>query len=127
MKKQILDAVQQFYQENQSEWKNPNESTLLNLWNCISCEVYLQTSFERCRYPGGQEFPEYKFLLSSICMDFNDFPSQIDEVANEIFRVAEKRTLETIFISDRMDDGYVDYLEWQHDFSNQPPPMRFKK
>lgn len=79
----------------------------------LQCEIYYKHQHGRLRYLGGQEFPDYKFPLSFFCFQFSAFEENITELATEISRALDGRELGTIFISDRIEDGYVDSFELQ--------------
>lgn len=90
-----------------------NVDNIEDLWPVLQCEIYLKSTHKRCKYTGGHEFPDYKFLMNELCYSFEDMPGHIDLIVKEIERATENRELETIFISDRMPDGYVDLFEWE--------------
>ena len=115
-KTNILKALQEFYNDNVDTLAEDAEFSLNDIWEAVSCEIYLKTTQKRCTYQGGQEFPEFKFNLIQFCYSFENFPDCIEDISKEIFRVSEGRDIETIFISDRLFDGSVDLLEWQFDF-----------
>jgi hypothetical protein len=91
-------------------WSDPNEHYV---WDVLSCELYFKGREWRCRYPCGQEYGDYKIRLSYYADNFEEFKTKVQEVAEEIVRIADGRALETILISDRMDDGDTDYFEWE--------------
>ncbi len=112
----VSKAIWKFYLDHQHELAENGPLTSAGIWDFITCEVYLKTNTARSLYQGGQEFPEYKFRMGSICSSFEEFPTHFSEIVKEIERVSLNRALETIFISDRMEDGYCDYYEWQFNF-----------
>jgi hypothetical protein len=109
-KDQAVKLLQDFastdYEEQGQE--NPSE-----VWDVLTCELYFKGSSSRSKYPGGQECGDYKFSLSNFCNSPEELSGSIDAIAEEIVRVADRRELETILISDRMEDGYTDMFEWQ--------------
>ena len=91
-------------------WADPNENYV---WDVLTCELYFKGQAQRCCYPCGQEHGDYKFRLSFYADSFEDFNNKLEDVANEIVRTANGRELETILISDRMDDGDTDEFQWE--------------
>ena len=91
-------------------WSDPSEHYV---WEVLTCELYFRGRPWRCRYLQGQEFGDYKFNLVFIADSFADLKAHPEKLVDEIMRVAGDLELETIFISDRMFDGDVDYFSWQ--------------
>jgi len=92
--------------------QDPAESFV---WDVLTCELYFRGRPWRCRYLQGQEFGDYKFNLVFIADSFADLKAHPEKLVDEILRVAGDLELETIFISDRMFDGDIDYFSWQRD------------
>ncbi len=109
-KDQAVKLLQEFAATDHEEQGQENPS---EVWDVLTCELYFKESTSRSKYPGGQECGDYKINLSNFCNSFEQLPSSIDAIADEMVRVSEGRDLVTIFISDRMDDGYTDMFEWQ--------------
>jgi len=91
-------------------WSDPNEHYV---WDVLTCELYFKGRERRCRYLCGQEYGDYKFNLVFFADSFADIKAHPEKLVDEIMRVAGDLELETIFISDRMFDGDVDYFCWQ--------------
>lgn len=112
MKNKVIELLKEFYSCYLLEIDDEYEREVT--WDFLYCELYFVNinGHIRSRYREGQEFPDYKFLISHFSR-IEEFPEYIDEFARDIERAASGRELETIFICDRMPDGDVDSYEWE--------------
>ena len=69
-------------------WADPNEHYV---WDVLTCELYFKGRGGRCRYLCGQEYGDYKFRLPYFADSFEEFKSKIQDIADEIVRVADGR------------------------------------
>ena len=109
-KEKAQKLLQEFLNtDHQKYWHHPNE-----IWDQILVELYFK-DHEKEKYENGSERGNRQFYLSFYSDDYEDLKGKISAVAEEIEFLSTDRVLETLFISDRMEDGETDYFEWQWD------------
>jgi hypothetical protein len=111
MKDILIEYFKSFY----ADFTNEVDSQIQEfIWSVLECDIYFinQKGHIRTYYREGQEFPDYKFLISAFCKK-EEFLEYIEEFANDILRASMGRVLETVFISDRLPDGDVDTYSWE--------------
>ncbi len=88
-----------------------------SLWRYLLCEIYFKgvSKAERAHYDCGQERGDAMFMLKELAGSLDEFKSKIEDIATNMVTAAAGHEIETIFISDRLEDGDTEYFEWQRD------------
>lgn len=88
-----------------------------SLWRYLLCELYFTgvPKAERGQYDCGQERGDAMFMLQEVAASLDELKSKIEGIATQMVTAAAGREIETIFISDRLEDGDTEYFEWQRD------------
>jgi len=88
-----------------------------SLWRYLLCELYFKgvTKTDRAQYDCGQERGDTRFMLLEVAASLDDLKTRIESIASQMVDSAAGHDIETIFISDRLEDGDTEYFEWQRD------------
>lgn len=88
-----------------------------SLWKYLLCELYFKgvAKANRAQYDCGQERGDACFMLSEVAAGLDDLKVRIEAIAAHMVTAAAGHEIETIFISDRLEDGDTEYYEWQRD------------